>query len=47
MDLKLITAFLTMSYLARNTVIGGSSAVILAQNFAISLVNPAAPAETK
>ena len=47
MDLILLLDSLTMRYIAKNTVIGGSSAVILVRNFAISPANPAAPAKTK
>ena len=47
LDLILLLDFLTMWSIARNSVIGSSSAVILVRNFAISLANPAAPAKTK
>ena len=47
MDLILLLDFLTMWYIAKNAVIGGSSAVILVRNFAISPANLAAPAKTK
>ena len=47
LDLILLLDFLTMWCIAKNTVIGGLSAVILVRNFAISPANPAASAETK
>ena len=46
-DLILLLDSLTMWYIARKIVIGGSSVVILVRNFAISPANPAAPAKTK
>ena len=46
-DLTLDLDILTIWYIAKNTVIGGSSAVILVWNFAISLANLAAFAKIK
>ena len=47
LDLIVILVFLTMWYIARDTVIDGLNAVILAWNFAISPANPTAPAKSK